>query len=74
VNHFAVDGIVEPVEVWDLERPYRFYRDGDNLLGIAGRLGRAHLISHRAKRAKHLRAIESLSLAMVTKGHGLLSL
>jgi hypothetical protein len=73
VNHFAVDGIVEPVEMRDLERPYRFYRDGDNLLGIAGRLGRAHLISHRAKRAKHLRAIESLSLAMVTKGHGLLN-
>src|SRR5436190_19038886 len=74
VNHFAVDCLVEPVEMRDLERPYRLYRDRDNLLGVAGRLCCTHLVAHGAKRPQHLRAIESLSLTMVTKGHGLLNL
>jgi hypothetical protein len=69
VNDLALDLIVHRLEVRYLQRPHRFNRHREALIGAAAGLGRSQPFSCRPQNAKHLRPIESLTFTVITEAH-----
>ncbi len=70
MHDFPVDVVVlHGIEMRNLQRSNRFDREREDLLCLAGRVPAAQPLSRGAERAQHLRAVESLTLTVVTETH-----
>jgi hypothetical protein len=69
VNDLAVDDFVDRIEMWNIERPYRFDGERDDVFHSAGSLLTPRLLGRGSKRAQHPGTIESLALTMVAETH-----